>query len=970
MKMKRLLIIAVALLLALPLGARAGFTTDADAIETAALSVLKLVCTNKDGSLSTGSGFVAFNSQTLVTNCHVMDEAKLILASDDNDNVYEIDKVYCVSESMDIAILGFSRPTSLKPLPLGSGSDLKRGEQVVAIGSPKGLKNTVSTGVVSAVFIEEGVPQIQITAPISSGSSGGALFDDSGRVVGITTSQLVEGQNLNFAVQGSVPLALYAAWKGQSYNFYNWPKESLIDFAAGEKLAAKAAAPTPAPEAQVNWVCPDCGQENSMSFCMGCGAAKPHWQCACGQENVFRFCGACGKKQESLLTELDAALALMDKGEFEQAAAALEKLGQFNCGSLPSQAGMDVSAETLIKACYYQWGVKLQEAGEYAAASEKYMASEGYADAPERIFEVAYLDAEKALNEGMYFKAAELYLALGDYKDAQDKSVECSYRAALEYIELDMEDEAIELLTLLEGYKDSADRLKDAYCHKGERFAAVGSFDEAIAAFEAAGDYPKAREGLRRTHYGRAEALMTILDYNGAALAFEKAGDYLDAKERAKEICYLQGERYLVQGDLTNAQVAFAKADDYPGAAEKLREVKFKQGEAALKAGNWNTAIGMFSACPTDDIQAKEKLTEAYKGRIKAYIDTGHVSLAASYYQLGVESGCPLDDVFAAAPGSKGKITQRVLTLAEGMGFIEKLGKNEDTYADRYTQGILQMETALGLTADGNITLEEFEQLEKTVYPGFRGAEVRKLMEKLCDLEYMAKLPDEPSNTYSAKQKKDVQKAEEALGLNPDGILTSHEQEVILAQAATPPDGVGEVKAKVSKGDVTLTWSKVKGARYYTVFRNSKQIGRTEGTKFTDKGALQGEMNTYEVAANKYTQASLERGLNQVYVEPYYESISLKDVGQRAGGAYIKVSGVRKEYQTWDGNDLIMLVCKKINGNTYRMYLRFKDYDRNSATTRRLNTSTFTVKGRTDGYKRSTLHFSNFVELDVHSVEW
>lgn len=968
MKMKRLLIICILLFMAWPLGTQADFALDADAIETAALSVLKLECTNKDGSRSTGSGFVVFNSQMLVTNCHVMDEAKYIIASDDNDNVYEIDKVHCVSESMDIAILGFSRPTALKPLELATGSDLKRGQQVVAIGSPKGLKNTVSTGVVSYVFTEDGVPQIQITAPISPGSSGGALFDDSGRVVGITTSQLVEGQNLNFAVQGSVPLALYAAWKGESYTFYNWPRESPMDFSAGEKLAAKVTAPVAA-QAQGDWLCPACGQTNSQNFCLNCGTPKPQWQCACGQMNVSKFCGACGKNQENLVSDLNAALALAEQGQYEQAAAQLEKLGKFNCGGVASQIGTNVSAEDQLRACYYNWGLQLEKAREYAAASEKYMASNAYGDAPQRIMEMAYLDAEKYFAEGQYMAAAELFMALGDYKDAMDRTVESTYQLGCQYIELGREDEAVEVFTVLEDYKDSASRIKDAYCHKGARLADMGAFGEAILAYEAAGDYEPAKAGLKRTHYLRGEALLAIVDYAEAAKAFEMAGDYQDAKERAKEICYLQGERYLVQGDLTNAQVAFAKADDYPGAAEKLREVNFKQGEAALKEGNWNTAIGLFSACPTDDIQAKEKLTEAYKGRIKAYIDTGHVSLAASYYQLGVEAGCPLDDVFAAAPGSKGKITQRVLTLAEGMGFIEKMDKNEDAYADRYTQGILQMETTLGLTADGNITLEEFDQLEKVVYPGYSGAEVRKLMEKLCDLEYLAKLPDKPSNTYSAKQKKDVQKAEEALGLNPDGILTPHEQEVILAQASTPPDGVGEVKAKVSKGDVTLTWSKVKGARYYTVFRNSKQIGRTEGTKFTDKGALQGEMNTYEVAANKYTQASLERGLNQVYVEPYYESISLKDVGQRAGGSYIKVSGVRKEYQTWDGNDLIMLVCKKINGTTYRMYLRFKDYDRNSATTRRLNTSTFTVKGRTDGYKRSNLHFSNFVELDVHSVE-
>jgi len=140
MKFKRLLIISMICLLVFPLGARADFTTDSNAIEKAAQSVLMLACSNKDGSISTGSGFVAFNSQTLVTNCHVMDEAKEIVASDDNGNLYVIDRVYCVSEHMDIAILGFAAPTALRPLPLSTGDDLQRGQPVVTIGSPEGLK--------------------------------------------------------------------------------------------------------------------------------------------------------------------------------------------------------------------------------------------------------------------------------------------------------------------------------------------------------------------------------------------------------------------------------------------------------------------------------------------------------------------------------------------------------------------------------------------------------------------------------------------------------------------------------------------------------------------------------------------------------------------------------------------------------------------------------------------------------------
>ena len=203
-----------------------------------------------------------------------MDKAKEIVASDDSGNLYVIDKVYCVSQTMDIAILGFSAPTALKALPLSTGENLQRGQPVVTIGSPEGLKNTVSTGVVSAFSDYGGVPEIQISAPISHGSSGGALFDGNGNVVGVTSSGLAEGQNLNFAVRATVPLALYAAWKGETYTLNNWPKESPMDFTAGEKLAVQNA-PAASAQAQTSWFCPACGMENSMNFCMNCGTKKP-----------------------------------------------------------------------------------------------------------------------------------------------------------------------------------------------------------------------------------------------------------------------------------------------------------------------------------------------------------------------------------------------------------------------------------------------------------------------------------------------------------------------------------------------------------------------------------------------------------------------------------------------------------------------------------------------------------------------
>ena len=222
---KRLISILLLLFFFVSDACATGFTQNSDQIEEAAKSVLKLFVYEKENAAddeyaATASGFVAFSGTMLITNYHVIDGAVEIWAVDDLDNVYQLKYVLAADEKSDIAILEFLKPTGLQPLVLYPDGNLKRGNQVAAIGSPKGLKNTVSTGIVSSVFEEDGIPYIQTTAPISPGSSGGALFNDDGKVIGVTTSAYTskdefgedtEAQNINFAVNIAVAQAMYKA---------------------------------------------------------------------------------------------------------------------------------------------------------------------------------------------------------------------------------------------------------------------------------------------------------------------------------------------------------------------------------------------------------------------------------------------------------------------------------------------------------------------------------------------------------------------------------------------------------------------------------------------------------------------------------------------------------------------------------------------------------------------------------------
>ena len=212
------------------------FETDLDGIDRAAQSVLMLdIYDANDELFATGSGFVAFDNYTMVTNYHVIEGADYIIANSDAGYQYFVTKVVAADAQKDIAILEFFSPTDLKPLTLDATTELRRAEPVVAIGSPKGVTNTVSLGNISAMYKDGNVNYIQFTAPISHGSSGGALFNRLGNVIGVTSAYYIDGQNMNVAIDIGEVMALYDRESGNK-------RVDLSGYAA-----PGAATPTPEP---------------------------------------------------------------------------------------------------------------------------------------------------------------------------------------------------------------------------------------------------------------------------------------------------------------------------------------------------------------------------------------------------------------------------------------------------------------------------------------------------------------------------------------------------------------------------------------------------------------------------------------------------------------------------------------------------------------------------------------------------
>lgn len=214
LKLIVLFCISVSILLCphISLGEQA-FSTDADAIEKAADSVFMLeVYSYNNQRIAVGSGFVAFDSSILITNYHVIDGGAYVIAISDDKDQYLISHICCFDKGKDLAILLFDQATNVEPLPLDTDGQLKRSQTVVAIGSPAGLRNTISIGNISAFYKNDGKDWIQFTAPISSGSSGGALLNDEGEIIGVTTATYASAQNVNMAVKVEEVIKLYDSW--------------------------------------------------------------------------------------------------------------------------------------------------------------------------------------------------------------------------------------------------------------------------------------------------------------------------------------------------------------------------------------------------------------------------------------------------------------------------------------------------------------------------------------------------------------------------------------------------------------------------------------------------------------------------------------------------------------------------------------------------------------------------------------
>lgn len=154
---------------------------------------------------ASGSGFFIDSLGTAVTNYHVIEDANSAkILTSDTGMVYDVVGVYDYSIDEDWAVIKVNG-TGFSYLSEGLADSVVGGATVYAIGSPLGLSNTISQGLVSNPSRRIGdIEYIQTSAAISHGSSGGALINKYGEVIGITSAGYENGQNLNLALPISI----------------------------------------------------------------------------------------------------------------------------------------------------------------------------------------------------------------------------------------------------------------------------------------------------------------------------------------------------------------------------------------------------------------------------------------------------------------------------------------------------------------------------------------------------------------------------------------------------------------------------------------------------------------------------------------------------------------------------------------------------------------------------------------------
>lgn len=189
-------------------------------LETAMKGVVAIRTETQTGA-SSGSGFVIDSQGTILTNLHVIEGAERVTVKTKSGEQFSNVRVVAYDRTRDLAIIKIPS-FGLSKIELANSDTVKIGSTVYSLGSPLGLEETVSRGIVSGIRVmSNGVRVIQTDSAVSPGNSGGPLVNSKGQAIGVVTFKFVEGDSLNFAIPANYASALLSFEKPRTLKELN-----------------------------------------------------------------------------------------------------------------------------------------------------------------------------------------------------------------------------------------------------------------------------------------------------------------------------------------------------------------------------------------------------------------------------------------------------------------------------------------------------------------------------------------------------------------------------------------------------------------------------------------------------------------------------------------------------------------------------------------------------------------------------
>ncbi|MGB8657721.1 MAG: tetratricopeptide repeat protein [Candidatus Zixiibacteriota bacterium] len=457
-------------------------------------SVVVILTYDNEGQISgQGSGFFINERGDVITNRHVLVEASSAKVKTANGKIYPITKVLAEDEAGDLILVSVDIPASAVHASSVSATIPEVGERVIVIGSPEGLEQTVSEGIVSAV---RDIPAfgkiIQITAPTSPGSSGSPVVNMKGEIIGVATFQVVEGQNLNFAIPGERSLKLA---EGKLQTFPEWvkvgEKERLVSV---ERLqhAGLVLVWSEDYEKALSYF------EQAVKKDTGYGGAY-FWIGYCNDE-LGRYNEAVEAYKQAIRIKPDYALAHFNLG------GAYTNLGRYNEAVEANKQAISIKPD--LAEAHYNLGVAYGKLGRYNEAVEAY--KQAIRIKPD--FAEAHGNLGGAYNNlGRYDEAVEAYKQAIRIKPDDALAY---YNLGGAYANLGRYNEAVE------AYKQAI-RIKpdfaEAHGNLGGAYANLGRYKEAVEAYKQAirikPDYAVAHFNLGISHLALGDSGSALEEY-------------------------------------------------------------------------------------------------------------------------------------------------------------------------------------------------------------------------------------------------------------------------------------------------------------------------------------------------------------------------------------------------------------------------------------------------------------------------